>query len=52
MMYAVGKGVNKWVLVRVQFCTCTICTILPIADEGPRTETSDSIKLLIHVTTS
>ena len=29
-----------------------MCTILLVADEGPRTETSDSIKLLIHATTS
>ena len=37
-------------LTRPQFSGT--CTILLIADEGPRTVTSDSMKLLIHATTS
>ena len=41
----------------IHYSTCKYlysgtCTMLLIAGEGPRTETSDSIKLLIHATTS
>ena len=55
--YIVDHKLHPLILSRMRHGTCRYlysgtCIILLIADEGPRTETSDSIKLLIHATTS